>query len=372
MDVKPFYKLDIKNFTLTLKIKLNLSMKFSHFPKDCKVAKLKPLYNKGTKTDPKNFTPISLFPIVSKIIEKVIHDQTMNYLTENSILYRHQSGFHRTTQQTDTQMSALRFSDCSINWFQSYLSNRSFQVNVQGKYYCIVKIDCRVPQGSILGALLFLLYVNDLKQAVDCDLFLYADNSCLVYQHKDVKEIERNLNKNFSNACDWFIDNKLNVCFGEGKTKCIVFGTKHRLNKVNSLEIKYDAIHIKQYHTVTYLGCLLDETLSGESMAIKVINKINIRLRFLYRKNRFLSPPLHRLLCNSLIQPHFDYACSAWYPNLNKRLKSKLQILKNKCIWFCLNLNNRAHIGQKEFQKINWLPFNSCFKQVISSMSFKF
>ena len=228
-------------------------------------------------------------------------------------------------------MSALRFSDRSINWFQLYLSNRSFRVNVQGKYSCIAKIDCGVPQGSILGPLLFLLYVNDLKQAVDCDLFLYADDSCLVYQHKDVKEIERNLNKNFSNVCDWFVDNKLSIHFGEGKTKCILFGTKHRL-KVNSLEIKYGEIHIKQHHTVTYLGCLLDETLSGESMALKVINKINSRLRFLYRKNRFLSPPLRRLLCISLIQPHFDYACSAWYPNLNKRLKSKLQILQNKCI----------------------------------------
>ena len=107
-------------------------------------------------------------------------------------------------------------------------------------------------------------------------------------------------------------------------------------------------------------------------MALKVINKINSRLRFLYRKNRFLSPPLRRLLCNSLIQPHFDYACSAWYPNLNKRLKSKLQILQNKCIRFCLNLNNRAHIGQKEFEQINWLPVNDRFKQIISSMSFKF
>ena len=90
------------------------------------------------------------------------------------------------------KMSSLRFSDHPINWFQSYLSNRSFRVNVQGKYSCIAKIDCGVPQGSILGPLLFLLYVNDLKQAVDCDLFLYADDSCLVYQHKDV---ERNREK---------------------------------------------------------------------------------------------------------------------------------------------------------------------------------
>ena len=73
------------------------------------------------------------------------------------------------------------------------------------------------------------------------------------------------------------------------------------LNKVNSLEIKYGEIHIKQYHTVTYLGCLLDETFSGESMTLKGINKINSRLRFLQRKNRFLSPPLRKLLCNSLI-----------------------------------------------------------------------
>ena len=345
----------------------NLSIKFSHFPKDCKVAKLKPLYKKGTKTDPKNFRPISLLPIVSKIIEKVIHDQTMNYLTENTVLYRYQSGF-RKNHSTDTslayltdkiltgfdsglltgmilidlqkafdtinhdillkKMSALRFSDCSINWFQSYLSNRSFWVNVQGKYSCIAKIDCGVPQGSILGPLLFLLYVNDMKQAVDCNLFLYADDSCLVYQHKDVKEIERNLNKNFSDVCDWFVDNKLSIHLGEDKTKCILFGTKHRLNKVSSLDIKYGEIYIKQYHTVTYLGCLLDETLSGESMALKTINKINSRLRFLYRKTRFLSQHLRRLFCNSLIQSHLDYACSAWYPNLNKRLKSKLQILQ--------------------------------------------
>ena len=187
-----------------------------------------------------------------------------------------------------------------------------------------------------------------------------------------MKEIERNLNKNFPNVCDWFVDNKLSIHFGEDKTKSILFGTKHRLNKVNSVEIKYGQIHIKQYHTVTYLGCLLDETLSGESMALKVINKISSRLRFLYRKNKFLSPPLRRLLCNSLIQPHFDYECSAWYLNLNKRLKSKSQILQNKCIRFCLNLNNRGHIGQKEFEQINWLPVNDRFKQIISSMSFKF
>ena len=76
-------------------------------------------------------------------------------------------------------------------------------------------------------------------------------------------------------------------------------------------------MQIKQYHIVTYLDCALDENYSGKTMALKIISKINCRLRFLYRKNRFLSQRLRRLLCNALIQPHFDYACSAWYPNLN-------------------------------------------------------
>ena len=175
----------------------NLSIKFSHFLKDCKVAKLKPLYKKGTKTDPNIFRPISLLPIVSKIIEKV-YTTKLNYLTENNVLCRYQSGF-RKNHSTDTslafltdkilrgidtglltgmnlinlrkafdtinhdillkKMFAVKFSDCSINWFQSYLSNRSFRVSVQGKYSCIAKIDCGVPQGSILGPFCYMLKI---------------------------------------------------------------------------------------------------------------------------------------------------------------------------------------------------------------------
>ena len=161
-----------------------------------------------------------------------------------------------------------------------------------------------MPKGSILGLLFFLLYVNNMKQAVDWDLSLYADDSCLVYQHKDVKEIERNLNKNISNVCDWFVDNSL-------------YYLVQNIDLIKSVVLRlnmHGEIHIKQYHTVIYLGCLFNETLSGESMTLKIINKINSRHRFLHRKNGFLSPPLHRLLCDSLRQPHFDYACSAWYP----------------------------------------------------------
>ena len=73
------------------------------------------------------------------------------------------------------------------------------------------------------------------------------------------------------------------------------------------------------------------ESMSGEPMALKVINKINGKLKFLYRKNKFLTPEL-RLLCNALIQLHFDYVCPAWYPNLSEKTKNKIQFMQNKCI----------------------------------------
>ena len=96
---------------------------------------------------------------------------------------------------------------------------------------------------------------------------------------------------------------------------------------------------------MNYLGCVLDETILGETMALRVIEKINYRLKFLYRKNRFLDVLLRRLLCNALIQLHFYYACTAWYPNLSRKLEDKLQVTQIKCIRFCLKLESREHIS---------------------------
>ena len=182
------------------------------------------------------------------------------------------------------KMQVLGFSSPAIDWFKSYLTDRTFKVYLDNSISSPAKVTCGVPQGSILGPLLFLLYVNDMSQAVRCDLLLYADDSCLLYQHKDVNEIEKQLSKDFSNICDWFVDNKLSIHFGDDKTKSILFGSKRKLKKIKTLNIRYQGIDIKQHSKVTYLGCTLDDSLSGESMAIRVINKVNSRLKFLYRK----------------------------------------------------------------------------------------
>ena len=117
---------------------------------------------------------------------------------------------------------------------------------------------------------------------------------------------------------------QLSIHFGEDKTKSIIFSTKNKKKKIGTLEIKYGNINIKQYSKATYLGCELDENLSGEAMALKVINKINARLRFLYRKNRYLSLYPKRLLCNAIIQPHFDYACSSLVSKPNQKIRKQI------------------------------------------------
>ena len=184
-----------------------------------------------------------------------------------------------------------------------------------------------MPQGSILGPLLFLLYINDISQSIECEVLLYAVDTCLLFQHKNTMVIKEQLNKNFQSLCDWFLDNKLSVHFGEDKTKSILFGSKIKIKNASSLNIEYNNIKIKQYRKVTYLGCILDNNLSGEPMANHVINKANSRLKFLYRQDKFLDKSLQRLRCNAMIQPFFDYACLVWYPNLTKYLKERLSLV---------------------------------------------
>ena len=389
----------------------NLSIKQSLFPHQCKIAKIKPLFKKGSKTDPKNYRPISLLPLISKIIERVIFDQTQEFLQKQNVFCRYQSGFRKNystdlclsylcdkvkkgfdcnlftgmilidlQKSFDTinheilikKMECIGFSEETLSWFKSYLSHREFKVSINKSLSNSGKITCGVPQGSILGPLLFLLYINDIPQAVECEILLYADDTCLLFQHKNVKDIEKQLNKDFSNLCEWFVDNKLSVHFGEDKTKCILFGSKYKIKKADTLDIEYNNIKIKQYRKVTYLGCILDSTLSGESMALNVLNKINGRLKFLYRQENVLDKSLRRLLCNAMIQPFFDYACSAWYPHLNKSMQDRLQSAQNKCIKFCLKIGCRTSVKTKDFEAINWLNVHDRFFQIMASTVFRF
>ena len=105
-------------------------------------------------------------------------------------------------------MYFLGCSKATISWYDSYLTNRTFIVNVENYFSSPGDLSCGVPQGSILGPLIFLLYVNDMSNSMDCGLLLYADDPCLMFTGPDVKTIEANLNRNFNSLCDWFVENK--------------------------------------------------------------------------------------------------------------------------------------------------------------------
>ena len=183
----------------------NLPMTLASFPDACKIAKVKLLFKKDSKTDPSNYRPISLLPLLSKVFERVVLDQTEELLSLNKILYDYHSGF-RKNHSTDTclsflnekilkdfddglvtgmilinlqkvfdtinhdillkKLSIIGFSDHTVKWFQSYLSNRKSTVNLDNSFFEVSSILCGVPQGSILDPLLFLIYVNDMPMAV--------------------------------------------------------------------------------------------------------------------------------------------------------------------------------------------------------------
>ena len=168
------------------------------------------------------------------------------------------------------KMKYFGFQASVIKWFEPYLSNRKFLVCID-VFSEAGTLKYGVPQGSIIGPLLFLLHVNDLFQSLsDAGSYLYADDTCIFYQHENVKKIENILNKEFSSLYQWFIDNELSIHFGEDKTKSILFSKTRGLKEIN---ISFAGHSIKQHETVEYLGCQLDSKLSGEAMASKVLKK---------------------------------------------------------------------------------------------------
>ena len=141
--------------------------------------------------------------------------------------------------------------------------------DVDGTMSVAKGITCGVPQGSILGPLLFLLYITDMSAAVKCKLLLYADEYII--------EIEATLSSELKSVNDWFIDNKLSLHLG--KTQPIVFGTRTQLCKCNTLNIVCNGIVIESKQTVTYLGVTLDQSLSDDVKASDVIFKTSNKLK---------------------------------------------------------------------------------------------
>lgn len=371
---------------------VNSSIRQGEFPNDLKGARVIPLYKKGSKQDPSNYRPVSILSSLSKIIEKIMYEQIDQYLLSQNILYEFQSGF-RKSHSTDScllfltdlikrevdkgnlcgmvmldlqkafdtvdhsvllyKLKAIGFSDLAVKWVGSYLGNRMQVVDTGGTISHPVCISCGVPQGSVLGPLLFLLYINDLKSVCSSMLFLYADDSALVVSHKDKDVIEQTLSTELLNVSSWMSDNRLSLHVG--KTESILFGSKIRLKKASAFNIFLGDTELVAKETVSYLGCMLDNNLSGTSQAQKVITKVNQRVRFMARISKFLDTKTLVILAGALIQPYYDYACSSWYDGLTVNLKHRLQASQNKLVRLILDLPTRTHLEPYHFVKVGWL-----------------
>ena len=385
---------------------INLSIETGIVPDQLKYAKVKPLYKKNSRLDVGNYRPVSILCTISKILERAVYVQLDKYCKDNNLLYEFQSGFRRS-YSTDSclinlsdhirqlnsqkQLVGMVLIDLqkafdtvdhdilckkleamgvgSIKWFESYLKGRKQKVVVNESCSEAGIVTCGVPQGSILGPLLFLCYINDMPISVKCKLLLYADDSALIVSGSDQNKIEKELSNELGTCRQWLIDNKLSLHLG--KTEAIIFGTKRKLNKLEPLNVKCGDISIKNVFKVKYLGIEINNTLSGADIVTNIIKKTNTRLKFLYRYKDMLNFSIRKTLCTALIQCHYDYSCSSWYPGIGKTLKDNLQIAQNKMIRFILNLDNRSHIGHKELAKAGFIKVSDRVTQLKLGHAFK-
>jgi hypothetical protein len=386
----------------------NTSLLQEHFPSQWKCSLIKPIPKKNNTSEEQDFRPISFLPILSKAFEKLIYDQVSNFLKDNNILNEFQSGFrhrHSTTTAlvkiTDdirksmdnkelsllvlldfskafdsidkdilaAKLKGIGFSSSTINWTTSYLSDRKQMVVTNDMCSQWAQVSRGVPQGSILGPLLFSLYINDCSSVIkSCNYHLYADD-LQIYLHSNVESLRDNIkciNNDLDNLNTWSNHNFLNI--NPSKSQAIVIGYPRILALIQKNELPPLIINgnpIPYCESVKNLGILMDETLSW-SLQVNKISKSVHKSLFPLLKLKYLVPvSLKKHLISTLILPLFDYA-DVVYLNLSDELSLKLQRLLNACVRFIFNLKISDHITEY-FNKLSWLKL--CDRRQMHTLS---
>ena len=176
-------------------------------------------------------------------------------------------------------------------WFESYLFGRKQIVSHDGALSEIKVTSCGVPQGSILGSLLFTLLINNIDENLrQCEMTLYADDSVLYVGDKTCDVIEEKLNNDLEQIANWFVQNNLVVNLKKTKTECVLYGTHQRTSGSKPMEIKINKTKIAESDVYEYLGVNMDQNLTFSDHLEKTIKKATSRIKLLSRIRHNISP----------------------------------------------------------------------------------
>jgi hypothetical protein len=332
---------------IPLQMVINDSLETGYVPEELKEAKVIPLYKSGLANDFSNYRPISLLNVFSKILEKCVYFQLYDYFAQK-IMTKTQFGFRKGAETLHCITSFLRNMDTddpsfraavfidlkkafdtvshkilirklqlyglaptAVKWIESYLTGRSQKVLVNGCISDRLWIDCGVPQGSILGPLLFLIFINDLPDATSLFTSLFADDTTFQESGASIAELQAKLQISLNLAANWFDANQLTL--HPNKTRYILFNSRGK-----SLDIYLKGIKLKQIanhseeRSFKFLGVHIDELLNWSYHISHVASKLNKIYFALTRIKNYFPLKLKIGLYNALFKSHLEYCVPIW------------------------------------------------------------
>ena len=387
----------------------NLSFQTGFIPNRFKIAKVVPVYKAGDRHLFTNYRPISLLSSLSKLLEKIVAKQIYAFLYTNNILYEHQYGFRKAHSTTHAVLQFLHnihgalnknvpeytlgifldlkkafdtvdhkilldklehygFRGISNIWFQNYLGNRFQYVTIEGVDSTKREIRHGVPQGSVLGPLLFILFINDLAKSSCFSTLLFADDTTLQLSSNNINNLFTVANEELQKVSLWFQSNKLTL--NVLKTRYAIFRSKNMILPAEGLTLKMGNETIERIgdnmpeNNFKFLGHVIDEHLSWANHIRYVQNKISSGNYLLASAKNFLPTSVRLTLFNTLIRPHLEYGILAWGGVGVSKLKPIITIQK-KAIRNVAGKPRNSHTSPlfstyKELTFLDLFKFNSC------------
>ena len=348
---------------------INLSFLTGIHPENLKIAQVKPLFKKGSKLLTSNYRPISLLSNINKIFEEVMFNRVYKFLENSRSFYPLQFGFRRKHSTThalidiiekineaidkkkiacgvfidfqkafDTvnheillkKLSHLGIKDNINDWFKSYLQGRKQFVSILGFKSNLITLKHGVPQGSVLGPLLFLIYINDLNKAIkNSTTYHFADDTNLLQISNSYNEVASKLNRELKCLQEWLLANKISL--NASKTEIIFFKKPRSASPPPSLKIKINGIRMYPTNFIKYLGIYLDNNLSSITHCQQLLPKLRRANGILAKTGHFV--PKHEILSiyHSIFSSHILYGCQTWGQHTNNYFK-KIETLQNNAL----------------------------------------